>query len=158
MKTTLIIAAIMIFATSSAFSDETFIISTSCGGGFAATHNISSINQDGVVSRKVVSFVIPDQNKEEEIIGCINKSDTEQLYLRLMKMDFMNFNYTQPHNFSCSMSLAVNNRTHSVTWPGMFNSKSGRDRPPELIVPVLDIFRDITKLLAPINENKTRNE
>ena len=144
-----IMVTVLIFTVSAAYPSDTFIISTSCGGGIAANHNTHMINQDGVITRKVSSYVIPEQNKEEEIVGRINAGDAKQLYMRLMQIDFMNLNYSHPHNYSCSLSLAVDATVHTVTWPGDYTAKNGAGKAPAEIKQALDVFIKISTLLAP---------
>ncbi|HUJ18368.1 MAG TPA: hypothetical protein VL197_10290 [Nitrospirota bacterium] len=139
---------IFIFLVSLSGAADTFTISKSSGGGFAATHHILSVNQDGVVTRKIISFVMPSQNNREEVVGKVNIEDAKHLYSRLRQIDFEKIEYHQPSNISASLGLTVNSKYYEVTWHGN----------PEEIKAVLDIYNEMTKLLAPIIDPITKKD
>ena len=120
------------------YAADTFEINTSCGGGFAATHHIYIISQDGIISEEVISHVLPQNNKEKKIIGRIDSREAKRLYSQLMEIDFNNINYSHPNNLSCSLTLSVGSKSHSVTWSNMANSSY-----PKEIKHIIDISKEI---------------
>ena len=130
-------------------SAEDFVITKSCGGGFAAIHHVLTINQDGVISRKVIAYVKKWMSKKDEIIGHISREDAKRLYSQLMQIDFNNISYSKPREMSCKLSLAVNGREHSVVW--------SENSHPEEIRPVLAIFNEISRIQKEVEENKTND-
>ena len=130
----------------SLFAADSYEIHFGCGGGFTATHHTYRVIQDGTVYYGVQSFTSPDFNEEETIIGRISRKDVKQFYSRLLAIGFKNIDYVNPHNMSCSLGLTDIDTTHSVTWPMGFNESSA----PDVIKPVVDIFKDIDRLVSPL--------
>ena len=125
---------------------DNYKISIGCGGGFAGTHQSYTVAQDGTVYYSVQSSVDPNQNREGMIIGDISKTDVIEYYSRLADIEFMNIDYVNPDNMSCSLGLTVGETIHSVTWPMMFNETE----PPDEIKTIVDIFKDIDKMVSPL--------
>ena len=109
-------------------------------------HHSYTVTQDGTV---YYSVLLPDEsalNREGMIIGDISRTDVIGFYSRLVNISFNTIEYVKPDNMSCSLGLTVAETTHSVTWPMGFNDTS----PPDVMKPVVEIFKDIDKMVSPM--------
>lgn len=145
----IIIFSLIVFAviipSFNASASDTFLISVSSGGGITASHNITSIDQDGFIYSKVVSFVLKENNKEEEIIGMISTNEAIKFYSRLQYINFNKIKYSKPGNWCFALSLTDNTGEHSVAWS---------DEPEiDEIKPVIDIYNEILEIAK--NERRT---
>ena len=70
----------------------------------------------------------------------------KSFYLKLQDIGFNKINYVNPDNMSCSLGLKGVGAAHTVTWPMEFNGIT----PPDTIKPVIDIFKDIEKMVSPL--------
>ena len=118
-----------------------------CGGGFVGKYKSYRVVQDGTVYYCVQAFTSPSYNEEGKIIGKIPQKDAAQFYSRLSAIEFNDINYDNSDDMSCLFSLKGTGAAHSVTWPMEFNQIT----PPEAIKPVIDIFKDIEKLVSPLS-------
>lgn len=125
---------------------ERYEIKFGCGGGFVGEYHSYRVAQDGTVHYCVQAFTSLDYNEEGTVIGNIPKKDVEQFYSRLSAIEFNEINYDNPDDMSCVLSLRRSDTEHKVTWPMEFN----RITPPDAIKPVIDIYKDIDKLVSPL--------
>ncbi len=140
-------SAICVLLISLSCVSNTFTITKGSGGGFTGTWYYYSVNQDGIVSRKIIPFYIPSQDINEEVIGKISVRDAKRLYSRLNEIDFDKIDYHH-HNWTESLGLTVNSKYHEVSWY----------ENAEEIKPVMDIYDDMSKLFAPIVDSIIEKE
>ena len=125
-----------------------FTIKFGCGGGFVGEYQSYRVVQDGTVYYCAQEFTSPTFSEEGTIIGSIPEKDVEQFYSRLSAIEFNDINYDKQDDMSCLFSLKGSGSEHSVTWPMEFNGIT----PPDAIKPVIDIYKDIEKLVSPLRE------
>ena len=125
---------------------ENYEINFGCGGGFVGEYHSYRVVQDGTVYYCAQAFTSPDYNEEGTIIGKISQKDAEQFYSKLTAIEFNDIDYDNPDDMSCVFGLKSIDAEHKVTWPMEFNGIT----PPQAIKPVIDIFKDIDKMVSPL--------